>query len=403
MAGVRPADGPWGAAVDREGAGGKMRRLGVSRESTGFGGPRHAPVVASGAQSPWLGQSVLPCCARPAPAGRRRPRRQGHAPTRVSCPARRSPSAATACPKSQGQPRTWFVDRVHRRRPGPDEPGHRHPALRHHRTPRPSGSVPTARSAPATASRPASSATAIAGRPGYATCVIGVGDGPGTWAPSCASPSRPPPTRPPPPTPHHDQTTELNRGERASRSGVVQPLQVVVPDDPPQPDADRLLQEVGQGRPARDGRGLGRRGRRVSPRSEAMAMERSSWKGSVVTSTTFASWARSAGCGVGDVLVAVVAARLEDRRASARPSSLEVHRARLRLGALVARLLAARHHDQAGRSPGGRGSPPGPGGPRRSGEGTQSYCAAPMTRIAPAGCGSYWREVSQTCTRVTAK
>ena len=35
--------------------------------------------------------------------------------------------------------------------------------------------------------------------------------------------------------------------------------------------------------------------------------------------------------------------------------------------------------------------------------GTQSYCAAPITRMAPAGWGSYWREVSHTCTRVTPK
>src|ERR1700723_104317 len=40
---------------------------------------------------------------------------------------------------------------------------------------------------------------------------------------------------------------------RPHPSGVVQPLQVVVADDPPQSDAERLLQEVGHCRPARDG------------------------------------------------------------------------------------------------------------------------------------------------------
>ena len=50
----------------------------------------------------------------------------------------------------------------------------------------------------------------------------------------------------------------------------------------------------------------------VSDRSEAMAMERSSWKGSVVTSTTLAPCARQRRLRLRDVLVAVVAARLED-------------------------------------------------------------------------------------------
>ena len=51
---------------------------------------------------------------------------------------------------------------------------------------------------------------------------------------------------------------------------------------------------------------------------------------------------------VGDVLVAVVPARLEDRRARDALHLLEIRGTRLRLGALVARLLVARHHDQVG-------------------------------------------------------
>src|SRR5580704_4706074 len=52
MAGVRPADGPGGAAY-REGLGGKMRRPGVSRESM----VRRSSACMGGREreSPWLG------------------------------------------------------------------------------------------------------------------------------------------------------------------------------------------------------------------------------------------------------------------------------------------------------------------------------------------------------------
>src|ERR1700685_2014503 len=52
MAGVRHLKDPGGAAY-REGLGGKMRRPGVSRSRNGFGGPRHAWVVASGRRPDW--------------------------------------------------------------------------------------------------------------------------------------------------------------------------------------------------------------------------------------------------------------------------------------------------------------------------------------------------------------
>ena len=132
------------------------------------------------------------------------------------------------------------------------------------------------------------------GTAGHATCVIGVGTAQGlgtvvriTFKAPAASAS----------TTTTTATTTPADDPSPRRSGVVQPLQVVVADDPPQPDADRLLQEVGHRRPARDRRGLGRRGRRRERRgSEAMAMERSSWKGSVVTSTTRALCAASCFC-----------------------------------------------------------------------------------------------------------
>ena len=174
-AGVRPAGGPgprrsgrarWRDAVARGG----------SRESTGFGGPRHAWVVASGevalagtvggfavlafpAQAGAAGLVVKVytrrgACARP-DGDRQRPR-----PPEVP----------------QGQPADLVRHRVHRRRPGSDQPRHGHPPLRHLRTPAPYGSAPPARSAPGTASRRASPGTAMARTDGPPTCVIGVGD-----------------------------------------------------------------------------------------------------------------------------------------------------------------------------------------------------------------------------------
>ncbi len=136
MAGVRPAEGP-GAAAYREGLGGKMRRPGVSRESTGFGGPRHAWVVASGSRP---GRGCRRCRHRLSGAGRgRRPRRQGH--TRPGPDARPDGDRQRPWPPEvpQGQPPDLVRHRVHRRRPGPDEPGHGHPALRHLERPCPPG------------------------------------------------------------------------------------------------------------------------------------------------------------------------------------------------------------------------------------------------------------------------
>ena len=87
------------------------------------------------------------------------------------------------------------------------------------------------------------------GTPGHATCVIAVTSrrtGPGTRGRSCPSPSRSLARHPRLPA-----RTEVPRPGAADLR-LVQPLQVVEADDAPQPDADRLLQVVREGRPARD-------------------------------------------------------------------------------------------------------------------------------------------------------
>ena len=90
------------------GLGGKMRRPGVSRESTGFGGPRHASVVASGSR-PGRGSSVLPSSPfrrRPAPPGLvvKVTPDQGLAARPDGHRQRPRPPEVP-----QGSPRTWFV------------------------------------------------------------------------------------------------------------------------------------------------------------------------------------------------------------------------------------------------------------------------------------------------------
>ena len=126
-------------------------------------------------------------------------------------------------------------------------------------------------------------------------------------------------------------------------------------------------------------------------------MERSSWNGSVVTSTVVAWRAISSARRVGHVLVAVVAPGLEDVGCG-HSLALEVLAAPASVWT-VPLLLAPGHHDQVA-SPLRKSSSASFRRARRSGEGTPLYCAAPITMIAPAGWGSYSREVSQTCTRL---
>ena len=169
---------------------------------------------------------------------------------------------------------------------------------------------------------------------GHATCVIGVGTAQGQGTVVRITFKTPTPPRPAPTTDHHGLTPGPDR------SGVVQPLQVVVPDDPAQPHADRLLQEVGHRRPARDGRGLRRRGRR----REREGPRRWPWSGP-------RGRGRWSPAPLGRRAPAALPARRRCSRscrsppasrmaAAGTPFTVEVHRARLRLGALVARLLA---------------------------------------------------------------
>ena len=91
------------------------------------------------------------------------------------------------------------------------------------------------------------------GTAGHATCVIGVGTAQGLGTVVRISFKTPPAPRRPPPPPLDDRRRPPPADRPPADSGVVQPLQVVVADDPPEPDPDRLLQEIGQGRPAPDG------------------------------------------------------------------------------------------------------------------------------------------------------
>ena len=67
-AGVRPADGPGGGALYRGVPRWKDASPGVPRESTGFGGPRHAPVVRGGRRRGG-GRGCCRSWPLPAPAG----------------------------------------------------------------------------------------------------------------------------------------------------------------------------------------------------------------------------------------------------------------------------------------------------------------------------------------------
>ena len=92
------------------------------------------------------------------------------------------------------------------------------------------------------------------GTAGHATCVIGVGtaQGLGTVVRITFKTPPAPARRRHPRRPRRRLTTDhrVDRTTEHRNSGVVQPLQVVVADDPPEPHPERLLQEVGHGRPA---------------------------------------------------------------------------------------------------------------------------------------------------------
>ena len=100
---------------------------------------------------------------------------------------------------STGATQTWFVDRVHRRRAGADEPVHRHAPLRRHRTPGHPGRSQRDVHGPLPRRSPGSSATGTAGRRATRPA-SSVSAPPMAWARSCASPSRPRRRAPAPPT-----------------------------------------------------------------------------------------------------------------------------------------------------------------------------------------------------------
>ena len=164
-------------------------------------------------QSPWPGSSVPPCWPFGAPAGPRPgpPAWSSRSPpARASRPARRSPSAAGASRSRPAAAPDLVRHRVHRRRPGPGEPRHRHPSLRHHARPGPQGQPNGHLQLPLPPHDAGSSATATAGPPGTPPASSASGP-PREWAPSCGSPSRrpaaPPPSSPAPPPSSTTTTT----------------------------------------------------------------------------------------------------------------------------------------------------------------------------------------------------
>ncbi len=161
VAGVRPADRA-GGALNRGVPGGKMHRPGLP--GSGFGGPRHASVVRSACRPGRGGRRGRACAAGP---GRHvRPLRQGD-PQPGSQDGRDGHRERPWPPEVlRGQAPDLVRDRVHGRRPRAGWTRARTPPTATSRTPRPCVSAPRAHSAPTTASRPASSATATAGRSG---------------------------------------------------------------------------------------------------------------------------------------------------------------------------------------------------------------------------------------------
>ncbi len=188
--------GPSAAATGRArcigAAGGKMPAPGSLGKRAGFGGSRHARWWTYGGGRPGWARSARRSCSRPSPAQRRGTAGMvvkvtpGSGPLNGQIGHRQRPWPAQS---AGDQPPDLVRHRVHRRRPGPGGPLHRHPPLRHHHA-RPSRSATTGTFSPSFRRHDAeSSATATAGRPAMPPASSAWGR-PRDWAPSSGSPSR---------------------------------------------------------------------------------------------------------------------------------------------------------------------------------------------------------------------